>query len=180
MAPLAMDPASTPPFNLPFEADRFFDDSSRPTAEPPQFVLLLGGVASGKSYTRRRKYKQGFVVLDAGEIFISLSRGGYYDFPGPFALPLNEIGARVARRAVDERRSIVTEMLATDRQRFETVVHALVALGYKAQVVWIDCDIEEGARRNAARGDYDISAFFCQDYHHDWLMDAARAAPTAS
>lgn len=168
-----------PPFfkvDLAAEVERFFDDTSLPGGEAPRFVLLLGGVSSGKTWTRRRRYKRGFVIVDAAEIFISLSRGGYYDFPDGLAEPLHAIGALVALRAVGERRSIVTEMLATDRERFESVFRAMTALGYRAEVVWIECDPAEGARRNAARGDLDVSAAFCQDFHRRWLLAAAQAA----
>ena len=172
------DDDSPPPFqvDLAAEAERFFDDTSLPGERPPRFVLLLGGVSSGKTWTRRRRYKRGFVIVDAAEIFISLSRGGYYDFPDGLAEPMHAVGSLVAARAVAERRGLVTEMLATDRERFESVFRAMVAAGYKAEVVWIECDMQEAARRNASRGDYDISAAFCQDFHRQWLLAAVAAA----
>ena len=92
--------------NVAAEVERFFDESSRVPSPPPKLVLLLGPVASGKSYTRRRHYRSGYVIVDAAEIFVSLSRGGYYDFPGAFLAPLETIGALVALRAVSERRSM--------------------------------------------------------------------------
>lgn len=135
------------------EVERFFDDTSLPGQDTtPRFVLLLGGVSSGKTYTRR---------------------GGYYDFPDGLADPLETIGSLVALRAVAERRNVVTEMLATDREQFEGVFRAMVGAGYHAEVVWIECDPAEGARRNAARGDLDISAAFCQEFHARWLLAAA-------
>ena len=54
--------------------------------------------------------------------------------------------------------------------------HYPLAAGYKAEVVWIDCDPEVGMRRNLARGDLDISSAFCQDFHRRWLLAAARPA----
>jgi hypothetical protein len=32
----------------------------------------------------------------------------------------------------------------------------------------------DDSSRNAARGDYDISSAFCQDFHRQWLLAAAR------
>lgn len=165
-----------PAINLSAEVERFIDDSSLVSTGRPRFVLLLGGVSSGKSYTRRRQYKDGYVIVDAGEIFISLSRGGYYDFPDGLLEPLETVGQMVAFQAVAERRNVVTEMLATDREQFESVFRAMTGAGYQAEVVWIQCDPEEAARRNAARGDYDISAAFCQEYHRRWLLAAAELA----
>jgi hypothetical protein len=172
------DEASPPAFKIDFgaEVERFFDDSSLAGSAQPRLVLLLGGVSSGKTRTRRRKYSRGFVIVDAAEIFISLSRGGYYDFPGPLLDPLDAIGAVVAARAVAERRNVVTEMLAIDRAQFEGVFRALAGAGYHAEVVWIECDPAEGARRNAARCDLEISAAFCEGFHHRWLVAAAAAA----
>jgi hypothetical protein len=168
-----------PPFKVDVaaEVERFFDDTSLAGQGTPRFVLLLGGVSSGKTYTRRRRYARGFVIVDAAEIFISLSRGGYYDFPDGLAGPLETIGSLVALRAVAERRHVVTEMLATDRAQFEGTVHAMAGAGYHAEVVWIECDPIEGARRNAARGDLDISAAHCQGFHARWLLAAAGASP---
>ena len=72
----------------------------------------MGGVCAGKTTLRREKYSSGFVVLDAAEIFLSLSRGEYYEFPDAFLEPMNLIGQRVALRALRERRNLVTETLA--------------------------------------------------------------------
>lgn len=159
------------------EVERFFDDSSLAGGAQPRFVLLLGGVSSGKTWTRRRKYSRGFVIVDAAEIFISLSRGGYYDFPDGLLDPMEAIGSVVAARAIAERRNVVTEMLAIDRGMFEGTFHAMVAAGYKAEVVWIECDPAVGAQRNANRGDLDISSAFCQEFHHRWLTAAAARRP---
>jgi len=167
-----------PPFKVDVgaEVERFFDDTSLGGQGQLRFVLLLGGVSSGKTYTRRRRYKRGFVIVDAAEIFISLSRGGYYDFPDGLVEPLETIGSLVAMRALAERRHVVTEMLATDRKQFESVVHAMTGAGYHAEVVWIECDPAEGWRRNTTRGDLDISAAHCQEFHHRWLLAAAATA----
>jgi hypothetical protein len=35
---------------------------------PPKFVVLAGGVGSGKSTVRREKYSEGYVLIDAGEL----------------------------------------------------------------------------------------------------------------
>jgi hypothetical protein len=65
------------------EIDPYFDDSSVAVNAAPCIVLLMGGVAVGKTTIRRERYGTGYVVVDAVDIFISLSRGDYLPFPGP-------------------------------------------------------------------------------------------------
>jgi GTPase SAR1 family protein len=55
--------------------------TSNKNTEKPKLVLILGAVAVGKTTLRRQKYTSGYTHIDAGDIFIELSKGEYYDFP---------------------------------------------------------------------------------------------------
>ena len=69
-------------FGLMAEVERFFDPSSLPAAgEPPQFTLLLGPPATGKTRHRHEHFAHAWVVLDAADIFVSLVQGDVIDFP---------------------------------------------------------------------------------------------------
>ncbi len=57
------------------ETDRFFHDSSLTRGQPPRIVILMGGPASGKTTVRKQRSSTGCVLVDAGEIFLNLSRG---------------------------------------------------------------------------------------------------------
>ena len=70
-----------------------FDDSSVCSVEPPTFVLVMGGIAVGKTGIRRKKYSKGYVVVDAADIFLELCDGSYHDFPSIFEDELNVIAA---------------------------------------------------------------------------------------
>jgi hypothetical protein len=93
------------------EIARFFEPSSLPTDNPPQAVIIAGGVGAGKTTLRREKYSQGYVILDAAEIFLSLCRGRHLDFPGPLEEPMDLIGYGVARRIFREHRNFVVEII---------------------------------------------------------------------
>ena len=166
-----------PPVDVVAEIDRFFDDSSIPTAQPPRAVVFAGGVAAGKTRMRREKYSSGFVVLDAGEIFLSLCRGQYLDFPGPLEEPMDLIGFGVARRIFRERRNFVTEIIAAEAESTKQLLDAIVSAGYKVEFIGLTCDVDVAWERNVSRGENNISAFYMEPFHQRWIL--ANAQPTS-
>jgi chloramphenicol 3-O-phosphotransferase len=158
------------------EVVRHFDDSSLSNGVEPRIVILLGGPAAGKTTIRKQRFSTGYVLVDAADVFLSLSRGEYFDFPGPFAELLNVIGPLIARRAIAERRHIVTELIGSEFEPTKALVEAMRAIGYRVEMQLITCDIEEAQRRNLSRGDDNISAYYTEHYQRTWLHDAAAAA----
>ena len=156
------------------EVERHFDDSSRSTDDEPIAVVVSGGIAAGKTTLRKQKYASGYVLIDAVDIFLSLSRGEYFDFPEAFQQPMDLIGRLVAKRAVSERRNIVTEIVGAEREPVVQLIDALRGVGYRVQGEVATCDVEEELRRNASRGDDDISAFYAEPFQRAWLIDACR------
>lgn len=156
------------------EMDRYFDPSSLPADGEPCFVLIMGGPASGKTTLRKQNYSTGFVLVDAAEIFISLSRGGYYDFPEAFEEPMDLIGRLVARRAIAERRNIVTEVIGSDFEATTELIDAMRSIGYTIEGVSVTCELEEAVRRNESRDENNISSYFAEPYQRQWLINAAR------
>ena len=159
-------------FDVNEEVEKYFDDSSIPEKDYPDFVLLCGGVCAGKTTIRRQKYSKGYVLIDAAEIFLSLSRGAYYNFGAAFEEPLEWIGSYVAWKAVSERRNIVTEMICGSRENIEAVIEAMRSIGYKIDIVYVHCEIEEAMKRNLERGDDNISAHYTEPYHQRWILKA--------
>lgn len=158
--------------NIKKEIGRFFDDSSRTATEAPQLVLILGGICTGKTWLRKQRYARGYVVIDAADIFLSLSGNASYDFPSVLEEPMELIGRLVARQALHERRNIVTEMTGDQFEETSTVIDAMTSLGYKVEVIGLTCDLEEAQRRNMNRGDDNISAYYTQSYHQRWILEA--------
>jgi hypothetical protein len=153
------------------EVDRFFDDSSLPASGEAEFVLILGSVCSGKTTLRKQFFSKGYVLIDAAEIFLSLSKGEYFEFGEAFEEPMEIIGSLIAKRAIEERRNLVTEMIGEDVQ---AVFDAMTAINYKIQLKYLQCDMEEAYRRNLSRGDDNISASYTQVYHQRWILNAIK------
>jgi len=167
-------------FDIRAEIERFFDDTSLSKGIRPRIVIYTGGVAAGKTTLRKQQCATGYVVVDAVEIFLNLSRGGYYPFPEAFKEPMEIIGSLVARRAVRERRHIVTELVGADCEPVEALIKALRSVDYEVHVIGVTCDVDEAWRRNVERGDNAISAFYAEPFQRRWLVEAAAEARSAT
>ena len=154
------------------DVDRLFDDSSLPADGQPAAVIISGGVCAGKTTIRKQKYSAGYVLIDAAEIFLNLSRGEYLPFPEALQEPMDLTGRLVAGRALSERRNIVTEIVGAEVGVVQQLIDALRSIGYSVQGAVITCDVEEALRRNASRGDDDISAYYAEPFQRAWIIDA--------
>jgi hypothetical protein len=172
---IEIPPARIFTFDLKAEVDRFFSNASISAGGEPEIVILAGGVCCGKS-TRRREHFADHVQIDAGDVFINLSRDEYFDFGSTFEEPLETVGQAIARRAVHERRNIVTEIIGADAGETKGLLSAIVAGGYQPKLEVLHCDIEIAAERNLSRG-YNISAHYCEPYHVRWITEAMIAEP---
>lgn len=153
------------------EVERFFDDSSLVRDGQPRAVVLMGGVAAGKTTLRLTNYSKGFVLIDAAEIFHHLSGKAFLDFPVALLEPLELIGPLVTQRAISERRNIVTEIIGAESEPTIELVSALTSAGYHVEAITVTCDLEESIRRNQNRGD-NISAYYAEPFQRRWLVDA--------
>ena len=158
------------------EVERFFDDSSLSNGVPPELILLIGSVAVGKTTIRKQQYSTGFVVLDAAEIFLNLSRGEFFPFPKAFQEPMEVIGILVAQRAIAERRHIVIELVGRDIAEVKELIDSMLAIGYRFSIQAVICDLEQAIQRNQNRGDDAISAYYAEPFQRRWLLDAAKGA----
>jgi hypothetical protein len=138
-------------------------------------VLIVGPVAAGKTTLRKETFKTGFVVVDAVEVFLQMSRGEYHAFPDAFLEPMDVFGRLVASRAIHERRNIVTELIGADLDELKGLIDTMTGVGYKVDVQFVHCDLETAVRRNLDRGDDAISAYYAGPFNVTWLMEAARA-----
>lgn len=139
----------------------------------PKLVLILGGPASGKTRFRRDKFSDGFVTIDAGEIFLLLPESANSDFPGPLEAEMDGLGRTIAKSAVFRRLDIVTEMIGDSVEDIVTVTNAMKAAGYEVIANALVCDVNVAMQRNMQRGPDNISAYYTQKYHQKWLTEAA-------
>lgn len=157
------------------EIDRFFDNSSQTHGEVPRIVIIMGGPAAGKTTIRKQRFSTGHVLVDAAEIFLNLCKGEFFPFPEAFEQPMDIIGSMVARRAIYERRHIVTEFIGADYEPTKELIEAMIAAGYSVSLEAVTCDIEEAQRRNVSRGDDNVSCYYAEPYQRRWLLEAATA-----
>jgi len=122
-------------FEMSAEIERHFDDSSINKSGPPEALILMGGVATGKTTMRKDKYSHGYVLIDAAEIFHSISGDQVLPFPDALSEPLEILGKRITHQALSERRNIVTEIIGAESEPFEKLLKHLKALGYEVNLV---------------------------------------------
>ena len=158
--------------NLQALIDARFDPSSICEDDAPTFVLVMGPVAVGKTELRREKYGNGYVVMDAAEIFLDLCNGEYHDFPSIFEEQMNAVGEAVCKRAVAERRNVVCEIVGDDKEMAILMIEALKHIGYLIRIEAVTINSEGSLKRNSGRGDDEISSYYTQLFHMKWLAGA--------
>jgi hypothetical protein len=160
-------------FNLPAEIERLFHDASA-AGNPPKAVILMGAVATGKTTLRKQQYSSGYVLIDAGEIFLSLSRGEFLPFHGPLELAMEAVGRGVTVRALSERHNIVTEIIGGNQQLLDQLITSLQNLGYRVQIAQLTCTPEEAVNRNLTRRlEESISAHYSEPFHSRWISETS-------
>lgn len=162
------------------EVESYFDASSESHGRTPEFAIVMGGPAVGKTTLRKQKFAKGYVLVDAADIFIRLSEGQSLDFPDDLEQPMEVVGTLIASRAVAERRCIVTELIGADYEATVELIEAMRSIGYEISVTGVNCDVEEAQRRNLARGDDNISCYFAEEFQRKWLIQAASSERASS
>jgi FMN phosphatase YigB (HAD superfamily) len=51
----------------------------------------------------------------------------------------------------------------------------MTGIGYKVDLMFVHCPIEQAVQWNLNRSDDAISAYFAEPFQHAWLMEAAQA-----
>ena len=162
------------------EVESYFDATSESKGKKPVLEIVMGGPAVGKTTLRKQKFSKGYVLVDAAEVFIRLSKGQSLDFPDDLEEPMEIVGAMIAHRAVAERRHIVTELIGSDYEATVQLIEAMRSIGYEISVNGVNCDVEEAQRRNLARGNDNISCYFAEEFQRRWLTEAAGSEQTSS
>lgn len=141
--------------------------------QKPELVIVMGGVCSGKTTFRKEKFANGYVNIDAGEIFIQLSQGQYYDFPSHLESEMNEIGLEITRRSLKNRHNIVIEIIGANQESVTELIDFANQLNYTTKVEFLHCEMDVAWQRNVNRENDNISAHYCEPYHINWFQQAA-------
>lgn len=140
----------------------------------PVAVVVMGGVAAGKTTLRKKNYGTGYVLIDAADIFLSLSPEQGLDFPDALLGPMEKIGSAAALKALSENRSVVTEIIGADQHKTTELIDALRSIGYEVKVVGVTCDVDEAFTRNMSRGPDNISAYYAESFQINWIVSACQ------
>lgn len=132
---------------------------------PPQFVVFMGGVGSGKTTIRRQQFAKGYVHFDSGEIYTAFKKRFGKDHPR-----LNEYVAvasdMIFRESMEAKKNIVIEIIGDSYEAITPVIDKMRDAGYNISVQGITCDIAEAYKRHlkAVSEDWDyLSSYFTQE-----------------
>lgn len=163
-----------PKENLAAELLRIVSQAEPTSHGKPVAVVLMGGVAAGKTTLRKQNYGTGYVVIDAADIFLGLSPEQNLDFPDALLGPMEQVGSAVALKALSENRSVVTEIIGADQDKTAELIEALKSIGYEVRVVGVTCDVDEAFTRNMSRGPDNISAYYAERFQINWIIAACQ------
>ena len=103
----------------------------------PILILILGSVAVGKTTFRRQKIFADYTHIDAGDIFIELSKGEYYDFPSHLEEEMIAIGRKLMEESIKKQQNIVLELQGSSYDSVKEVIDLADKLGYNCS--WRCC-----------------------------------------
>ncbi|MDR3547874.1 MAG: zeta toxin family protein [Candidatus Pacebacteria bacterium] len=134
------------------------------SSDTPEFVIFMGGIASGKTTIRHKDYAGGFVHFDFGEIYKEIE-----DEFGKGEPRLAEYASfasnTILREALKRKKNIVIEIIGETQEPIGLVIDKMREVGYKISVQGITCDVKEAYARHikATQEDKDyISAHYSQ------------------
>ncbi len=148
------------------------EKSSKKQDRIPTLTIVSGGVCTGKSTHINKKYFRNNHYIDAGELFIGLSSGEYYDFPSVLEDEINEMGLTLFKIAIKNKEDIVIEVIGSDKGIMEQFIELAKSIKYTVKLEHLTCDIETAKNRNNNRGDDSISAYYTESYHLKWFKQA--------
>lgn len=132
--------------------------------KPPRFIILMGGIGSGKTTLRRKNYGNGFVHFEPGDIYAAMKKVMGKDNPRisvycAFASDL------ILKESLEEKKNIVIEIIG-DTVLMIPIIEKIKEIGYKVHIQAVTADVAESYKRHlkAVEEDPDyLSAYFTQE-----------------
>jgi len=144
--------------------------------EAPVCVIVTGPIASGKSRYRHAEFS-GFVAIDPPDVYRFLTSGNTA-VPENIGHLLQTVGRGLARKAINERRNIIFEVVPTEEisPAYEETIGRLKGAGYRIRLMLIDADLQVAEARNRMRGLTNVSCWFAEADTIEWLDEGMKAA----
>lgn len=132
---------------------------------PPKFVLVMGGVGSGKTTIRRQQFGKGYVNFDIGDVYTVLKNSvgkNHLRLPEYVLVAMDMI----FKESIEAKKNIVIEIIGDSYEAITPVIDKMRESGYDISVNGITCDPAEAYIRHmkAVNADADyISSYFTQE-----------------
>jgi hypothetical protein len=136
--------------------------------DPPQFVIIMGGVGAGKTTIRKEKYKEGYVLIDSGELYQRI-KGIIAKGPEEENSFMYLAGSELLKAAINERRNIIVEIIGEKAEPLESIIKKMKEVGYDVHLDLITNDIKNSWENNLNRSKDNTSAFYTQDETLSWF-----------
>jgi len=143
-------------------ARKFWENGS--TGNPPKFIIIMGGVGSGKTTIRRQKFGNNYVNFDFGEVYMAIEKSvGENDSKlTVYAILACDL---ILGESLKEKKNIVIEIIG-DTVVFQPIISAMEKIGYEVAINAISADPAEAYKRHlkATQEEKDyLSAYFTQE-----------------
>ena len=132
---------------------------------PPKFVIVMGGVGSGKTTIRHNEFADGFVHFEFGEIYTAVKKV-FGEDNTQLATLAAMTSTFVLGQCIESKKNIVIEIIGDDKEVVTPVIDAMNNLGYSTSLKFISCDPKEAYGRHLKAVDEDadyLSAYFTQE-----------------
>ncbi len=151
--------------------------------ETPQFIIVAGGVAAGKTTIRRQKYAQGFINFEFREVILALGIGDDIDNLKMEKQKAADMAAfassQILQEAFHTKKNIVIEVIGDLELYMMLVVDGMKKLGYDVQIEYVYADPVEAYKRHLTAVEDDpsyCSAYFTQQGDFECVLKALEMA----
>lgn len=132
---------------------------------PPQLVILTGGVASGKTTIRKQKFNDGYVQFEYGDVYTAIKKAMKADEEKllKYAFFTSNL---ILNESLAAKKNIVTEIIGDNEALVSPIIDEMTKKGYKVSINYVHCDPAEAYKRHlkAVKEDKDYwSAHFTQE-----------------
>lgn len=130
----------------------------------PEFVILTGGIASGKTTSRRKFFAEGYVNLDYWDIYLAVEKE--FGEGDPKLIGFGSlVGDMILYESIEARKNIVIEIVGSEESILKPVLDGMRDVGYKLIMQLVLCDPVQAYKRhlNAVASDKDYqSAYYTE------------------
>src|SRR3989344_40129 len=141
--------------------------------EKPNLIIIMGGIASGKSTVRKQSYDDGYALIDFGAIYLTLTENRKNQSEKD-AVYCRIIGEMILTTAISQKRNVVIEIIGDEAEPLDTIIKGMERIGYKPSIMHIFAEIPQAYERHIKQvndGRDDISSADTQEATMQTFID---------